>query len=67
MTLNRTVRILILALVLVLATVTVAPAASAERVTGCVDGWEYGDRDCFVADHEPSPRCLNVRECGPPS
>lgn len=60
--------VLTLALVLLSATVAFAPSASAERVTGCADGWDRGDADCFLGDHVPQPDChLGVRECDPPN
>lgn len=60
--------VLTLALVLIIATVAFTPTASAERITGCTDGWNTGDADCFLADHVPQPDCaLGVRECDPPS
>lgn len=67
MTASRTVRIAMLAIVLLGATAIAAPSAAAERVTGCLDGWDHGDDDCVLGDHDLEPRCLAFRECGPPS
>ncbi len=63
---SPTKTILLVGLLVLAAAAAVAPSATAERITGCADGWQPGDRDCFAADYDPYPRCLNVRECDDP-
>lgn len=67
---TRTTTILIVCALAFAVTLAAAPSATAERITGCADGWRNGDSDCALADYplRPPYDCLQgVQDCdGPP-
>lgn len=64
---NRTKTILIVCVLALAVTMVATPSASAERVTGCLDGWGNGDADCALGDYPLWPPYDCVQDCdGPP-